>query len=105
MAGLINRYIDAHRLETDAPETDGILLAAVGRALVDNGRLLGLFEAPPEKPAAGGLEGKLVELMIQMRAEARADKNFALADRIRDGLGDLGVVLEDTANGTLWRRD
>jgi cysteinyl-tRNA synthetase len=43
-------------------------------------------------------------LMIRLRNEARASKNFALADSIRKGLTEIGVTLEDRPDGTLWRK-
>jgi cysteinyl-tRNA synthetase len=48
-------------------------------------------------------EGKLVELLIEMRSQARKDKNFALSDTIRNRLADLGVTLEDGPKGTSYR--
>jgi cysteinyl-tRNA synthetase len=45
-----------------------------------------------------------MELLIKLRQEARAGKNFAMADRIRDGLGEIGITLEDRADGTGWRK-
>jgi cysteinyl-tRNA synthetase len=43
--------------------------------------------------------------MIKLRADARTSKNFALADAIRNGLTELGITLEDRADGTVWRKD
>ena len=48
------------------------------------------------------LTGPLMELLIELRAEARKDKNFALADQIRKRLTELGVTLEDRPDGTDW---
>ena len=45
-----------------------------------------------------------IEALIQARKDARADKNFARADEIRDQLTGQGVVLEDTPQGTRWKR-
>ena len=42
--------------------------------------------------------------MIAARQQAKKDKNFAEADRIRKSLSDQGVILEDSATGTNWRR-
>ncbi|MES2502521.1 MAG: cysteine--tRNA ligase, partial [Pseudomonadota bacterium] len=47
---------------------------------------------------------KTVEEFIQFRAEAKKAKNFAEADRIRKELADAGIILEDTPQGTTWRR-
>jgi cysteinyl-tRNA synthetase len=44
----------------------------------------------------------LVAVLLEQRAEARARKDFAAADAIRDGLNDLGVVIEDTPTGARW---
>lgn len=46
-----------------------------------------------------------VDALINERNEARANKNFARSDEIRDLLKDQGIILEDTAQGTRWRRD
>ena len=42
--------------------------------------------------------------MIDLRKEARQSKNFALADRIRDGLVQIGITLEDRPDATGWRK-
>lgn len=51
-----------------------------------------------------GLTGALLELLLEVRQEARAKKDWATADRIRDRLKELGIVLEDTPAGPRWRR-
>jgi len=68
-------------------------------------RILGLFLKPLPKPEVAGdaLTGDLLELLIDLRARLRKEKNFALADEVRNRLTDLGVVLEDGAQGTRWR--
>ncbi len=105
LAGLINRYVDASRLEGEGTSADKALVAAAGRELITSGRLLGLFEAPPAATAAAGLESELMDLLIDLRTQARRGKNFAMADQIRDRLGELGVTLEDTPGGTIWRKE
>jgi cysteinyl-tRNA synthetase len=46
----------------------------------------------------------LMTLLIDLRREARQGKNFALADRIRNGLTEMGITLEDRSDGTGWRK-
>jgi cysteinyl-tRNA synthetase len=46
-----------------------------------------------------------MKLLIDIRANARKDKNFALADHVRKGLEAIGITLEDRADGTIWRKD
>jgi cysteinyl-tRNA synthetase len=50
------------------------------------------------------LESSLIELLINSRAEARKAKQFALSDKIRDDLKAMGVLLEDTKEGTTWKK-
>jgi len=45
-----------------------------------------------------------IDAKIKQRDEARVNKDFALSDQIRDELTELGIILEDDANGTSWRR-
>lgn len=61
---------------------------------------LGLFQ---EKDRAGkGVQDELIRLLIDLRAELREKKEFALSDSIRDRLAELGITLKDTAQGTIW---
>ena len=85
------------------------LETGAGRASLDGtaaafrtfGEVLGLFEPPAE---AADLVDGLMSLLVQLREDARARKDFVSADRIRDSLGALGVVLEDTRDGVRWKR-
>ena len=65
--------------------------------------IIGIFEQE-EEAADDGLADALMELIIGIRQEARAAKNWAVADKIRDGLKEAGVVLEDTPTGVRWKR-
>jgi cysteinyl-tRNA synthetase len=44
-----------------------------------------------------------IELLIDLRKELREARQYALADRIRNGLGELSIVLEDGPAGTTWK--
>ncbi len=57
-----------------------------------------------ERSAGGGLDEKLVELLLATRRTLRAEKNFALGDEIRDGLLAVGIEIKDRADGTTWKR-
>ena len=46
-----------------------------------------------------------MQLVIQLRNDARKTKNFALADAIRNGLSGIGITLEDRSDGTGWRKN
>jgi cysteinyl-tRNA synthetase len=80
-------------------------LAAIDNPAVLRGSaaLLGLLAQPADQWFRGeGDEG--VEKLITARAEAKARRDFAEADRIRDELKGAGVLLEDGPQGTTWRR-
>ncbi|MEJ5063811.1 cysteine--tRNA ligase [Erwinia sp. MYb375] len=99
LAREVNRLKD-----TDKAAANG--LAARLRTLAG---VLGLLEQDPEQFLQSGVnindeEVAQIEALIQMRIDARAAKNWAQADVARDKLNDMGIVLEDAAGGTSWRR-
>ena len=51
-----------------------------------------------------GLEEGLIEVIVNLRLEARKNKDFAASDKIRDALAKLGIILNDTKDGTSWER-
>ena len=57
----------------------------------------------PQKQQSAGREEDLLRLIIKIRQNARASKDWATADAIRDGLKEIGIVLEDSANGVRWK--
>jgi cysteinyl-tRNA synthetase len=86
--------------------SDASALAACLRRL---GGVLGLLQQQPEQflqsgAAAGADDVAEIELLIKTRNDARASKNWALADEARNKLTEMGIVLEDGAQGTTWRR-
>ena len=101
----LNKYCEDHELESPNRQSEKVEPFEKGmRVLRELSNILGIFTNPPAQ-AAGADEALLVEamqLVIDLRADARANKNFATADAIRDGIGPLGVVLEDRAGGTEW---
>ncbi|MEM7278819.1 MAG: cysteine--tRNA ligase [Pseudomonadota bacterium] len=77
--------------------------------LYASGRYLGLLEQGPEAWFAagseeGGLAADQIEALIEQRQAARESRDFGEADRIRDELDAAGILIEDGAGGTRWRR-
>ena len=84
----------------DTPEGKGALLAAA--------KCLGLLQQNPQdwfaaKTANLEVDEAAVEALIAERATARANKDYAAADAARDKLTAMGVAIEDTPDGTIWK--
>lgn len=98
---------DVNTLLNSETEVGVSTLAAIDETYTAlGGDVLGL--APAADTVAGGdgqREAGLIELLIELRAKARADRDYARSDQIRDQLSALGVALEDRADGTIWRLD
>jgi cysteinyl-tRNA synthetase len=96
---------ELNKAREEGGSEQGAALGALLRKLAGH---LGLLSDDPERylkgESADGLSDQEIEALIQARANARKAKNFAEADRIRDELQSKGVILEDGAGGTTWRR-
>lgn len=94
---------ELHRLSGDGSQEAGLDFLA-------GARFLGLMQHTADdwfrwSPAgAANFDEAAIDALIAERAEARSRKNFARSDEIRDELANLGVVLEDSAAGTTWKR-
>ena len=103
----LNKFADAASLEdANARNEQDVATFKLGvTTLRELTQVLGLFREPPQKDSGGddALVGKLVDLLIQIRKDARANKDFATSDRVRDELAAMGVVLEDRKGETTWR--
>lgn len=93
---------EIHRAE------DATKAARYAAALRHFGSVLGLLQQAPEaflqSGAGAEVDAAAVEALIQQRNDARAAKDWAAADAARDQLTELGIELEDTPQGTRWRR-
>ena len=90
LAHEINRGRDQDRKVADAQAT-----------LLELADVLGLTLTESEADISAA---PFIELLIKIREELRSAKQFELSDRVRDGLDELGVALEDGPEGTAWRR-
>ena len=81
---------------------------AARAALIAGGAVLGVLgESPDEwlaKDAEGGLSSDAIDQLLVERADAKANRDFARADAIRDELNAAGIIIEDSASGATWRR-
>ena len=88
-------------LAGEVNRTQSSALSALLRSL---GGVLGLLQDNPKAflQAGARLDDSAIQAKIQQRADAKAARNFELADTIRNDLLALGIVLKDSANGTSW---
>lgn len=84
---------------------NGPFFDAAQQTLRELGGVLGLhFERPDEAGGGSGVAVKpFIDLLVKVRTDLRANKQWALADGVRDGLSELGVMLEDGPDGTQWQ--
>ena len=82
--------------------------AAAKAALLAGGAVLGILSEDPvawlSKSDPDGLTAEVIDQMLIDRAEAKANRDFSLADAIRDELNGAGIIIEDNASGATWRR-
>ncbi len=106
LAVLFDLVRDINRAKTD--ELDSA--ESLSSLLKYLGNIIGLLESDPEfflksqVSPAGGLPDTEVDMLIDRRLQARNNKEWVEADRIRDQLADAGIAIEDGSSGTRWRR-
>ncbi|WP_164103862.1 cysteine--tRNA ligase [Candidatus Laterigemmans baculatus] len=111
MLRTLNRHIDQQQLAAGAQSSDAGFetLLTGAEVLRELTAVLGLFAKPQAAAGGGGQDGaefaaQLMEILIELRKQARTSKNFAMADAIRDSLTACGVSLLDSKDGTSWER-
>jgi len=85
----------------------------LGGQLKAMGAVIGLFQLQPIQflrsisgdSHSDGMSDAEVDVLVDERTRARADKNWARGDEIRDELSQAGIVLDDSTSGTRWRRE
>ncbi len=84
-------------------DVSGPFYDAAQGTLRELGGVLGLvLEAPAGNDGSSMAVKPFIDLLVQVRSDLRGNKQWALADQVRDGLGELNVSLEDTPDGTEW---
>lgn len=105
LAKEINIY---HKAVVDAGiKPDGKLVALLNAVLAEMCSIIGVLEktaAPAAEESGDSKEAELVEMLIAMRQDARKNKNYALADELRNKLSEIGIVLQDTPQGVKWSK-
>jgi len=107
LAALFDLARDINKAKQDSNNSEAEALGALLKKLAIQ---LGLLEGEIEAWFQGessddGLSADDIEILIQQRIDAKANKDWAKADKIRDELKEQGVTLEDNGAETSWRRD
>jgi cysteinyl-tRNA synthetase len=87
--------------EINRARDEGRAVTSAQAMLRELANILGLTLREPETAYAAG---PFIDLLVQLRNDLRTAKQFALADSVRDRLADVGITLEDSAEGTRWRK-
>lgn len=103
-------FAGLHALRDVAMAAPADKRAGPASALKAAGSLMGFFQTDPTDwfqaaPGQDDLTPDAIEALLTERADARASKDFARADQIRDDLAAKGVVIEDGPDGATWRRE
>lgn len=101
LVALANRFAAEY---TDISEQSKAVLGRVRSTIVELCGVLGI-DAIGESVSAedASVVDDLMKLIIEIRKDARGRKDWATADKLRDGLVDIGIKLEDTREGTIWK--
>lgn len=98
----INVYYQTAVNEGKKP--DGKLVDIFADVFAEMCGIIGVLEVTESANTEESLEDKLIAVLVNMRQEARAAKEYAKADGLRNTLLELGVVLEDTPQGARWKK-
>lgn len=100
IAAIQELVAEANRFRGTTRGPDRLALRKAVELIRELGWPLGLFQR--KEQVLKGLQDELIKLLVDLRAELRAKKEFALADLIRARLAELGISLKDTPQGTIW---
>lgn len=101
---LDNAFSLIRSANSDLDNSDLVAAGLKSRTAVEMFSVLGIEIGSQEVKTNVGPTDQEIEDLLEQRAQARGDKDFATADRIRDELASADVVIEDSANGVVWHR-
>ena len=103
---ILNGFINEKKLETGGTDADKAALRTGLTLLKELTNILGVLHTAPIKKggADDGLSDGLMALILDIRADARTNKNWPVADKIRNALKVLNIVVEDSPTGARWTR-
>lgn len=109
-AGAVSVLFEAARELNKVRDQDAVLAGRLASQLKRLADIVGLLQQDPEAYLQGGQSaegpsGEAIEALIVERAQAKKDRDFGRADGIRDELKAQGIVLDDSREGTTWRRE
>ena len=94
-------------LSNQIGSADKKMKAKIKYNLLEVGKIIGILQNNPDKwfgyGKSANLDETAIERLIKERNEARGNKNFDVADQIRDELKEKGIEIEDTKKGTVWK--
>jgi cysteinyl-tRNA synthetase len=102
----VNGFISQNKLEEAATAEQKTQLTTLASLVKELSNVLGVFRQPIQKNAGAddAFVNGLMDLILEIRKEARATKNWAVADKIRDKLTELKVTVADGKDGVRWSR-
>ena len=86
-----------------ANQKEGHERSAAQAKLIELAKVLGLPIVESAESKSDSDAGPFIELLLELRQKLRAEKQYSIADDIRDRLSDMGIVVEDSAEGSTWR--
>lgn len=101
VSNTLNKYINS----TDSPNYSIILKSYEFFKMV--GEIFGIFDEllGSSTTTADTKEEELINILINLRADLKKEKNYDLSDKIRNKLKEIGIILEDSPKGTIWKKE
>lgn len=105
----LSRDVNAYHADyisgsTSPRGADAFMIMRVREIFMEMADVIGIFENISEDAVDSELVDKLMQIILDIRQDARKSKNWAVADKIRDDLRAAGIVLEDSPQGVKWKQ-